>query len=265
MYSGNQFATRTGAIAAGALGVDPKFIVMHQAWLGGGFGRRLDADMMVPAVLAAQAVGKPVKVIYSREDDTTMDFSRPLTFQKIKAGLDNDGKLVALNHDVVSAWPTKRWGIPDFLSPSVDKKGALDAFTVNGADFFYSVPNHNVRAILNELAQSATPSGQLRSVAPGWTFWAVESMIDELAVAAGKDPAQFRISMLDGAGANDGGAQRAAQHAARSHGSGGLRHQEVTQRVRAWVSRASRRRSARPQAGPPVWLTLLSMTAARSR
>jgi isoquinoline 1-oxidoreductase beta subunit len=208
LYSGNQFATRTGGVAAGALGIDPKYVMMHQLWLGGGFGRRLDADMMVPAVLAAKAVGKPVKVIYSREDDMTMDFSRPLTFQKIKAGLDNDGKLVALNHDVVSAWPTKRWGIPDFLSPSVDKKGALDAFTVNGADFFYSVPNHNVRAILNEMAQQATPSGQLRSVAPGWTFWAVESMIDELAHAAGKDPAQFRIAMLDGAGDNTGGAQR---------------------------------------------------------
>jgi CO/xanthine dehydrogenase Mo-binding subunit len=208
IYSGNQFATRSGAIAAGAAGVDPKFVVMHQMFLGGGFGRRLDADMMVPAVQAAKAVGKPVKVIYSREDDMTMDFSRPLTFQKIKAGLDGDGKLVAMNHDVVSAWPTKRWGIPDFLSPSVDKKGALDAFTVNGADFFYSVPNHNVRAILNEMAHSATPSGQLRSVAPGWTFWAVESMIDEIAHAAGKDPAQYRISMLDGAGANAGGAQR---------------------------------------------------------
>jgi isoquinoline 1-oxidoreductase beta subunit len=208
VYSGNQFATRSGAIAAGAAGVDPKFVVMHQMWLGGGFGRRLDADMMVPAVQAAKAVGKPVKVIYSREDDMTMDFSRPLTFQKIKAGLDGDGKLIAMNHDVVSAWPTKRWGIPDFLSPSVDKKGALDAFTVNGADFFYSVPNHNVRAILNEMAHSATPSGQLRSVAPGWTFWAVESMIDELANAAGKDPAQFRIALLDGKGKNDGGAQR---------------------------------------------------------
>lgn len=208
IYSGNQFATRSGAIAAGAAGVDPKFVVMHQMWLGGGFGRRLDADMMVPAVQAAKAVGKPVKVIYSREDDMTMDFSRPLTYQKIKAGLDADGKLVALNHDVVSAWPTKRWGIPDFLSPSVDKKGALDAFTVNGADFFYSVPNHNVRAVLNEMAQNATPSGQLRSVAPGWTFWAVESMIDEIAHASGKDPAQFRISLLDGKGKNDGGAQR---------------------------------------------------------
>jgi CO/xanthine dehydrogenase Mo-binding subunit len=208
IYSGNQFATRSGAIAAGAAGVDPKFVVMHQMWLGGGFGRRLDADMMVPAVQAAKAVGKPVKVIYSREDDMTMDFSRPLTFQKIKAGLDADGKLIAMNHDVVSAWPTKRWGIPDFLSPSVDKKGALDAFTVNGADFFYSVPNHNVRAILNEMAHNATPSGQLRSVAPGWTFWAVESMIDELANAAGKDPAQYRIALLDGKGKNDGGAQR---------------------------------------------------------
>jgi isoquinoline 1-oxidoreductase len=208
LYSGNQFATRTGAIAAGALGVDPKFIVMHQAYLGGGFGRRLDADMMVPAVIAAKAVGKPVKVIYSREDDMTMDFSRPLTFQKIRAGLDNDGKVVAMQHDVVSAWPTKRWGIPAFLSPDVEKKGALDAFTVNGSDHFYSMPNHSVRAIINEMAQSATPSGQLRSVAPGWTFWAVESMIDEMAAASGKDPAQFRIGMLDGAGANNGGAQR---------------------------------------------------------
>src|SRR5277367_4366924 len=208
VYSGNQFATRSGAIAAGAAGVDPKFVVMHQMWLGGGFGRRLDADMMVPAVQAAKAVGKPVKVIYSRENDMTMDFSRPLTFQKIKAGLDGDGKLIALNHDVVSAWPTQRWGIPDFLSPSVDKKGPLDAFTVNGADFFYSVPNHNVRAILNEMAHNATPSGQLRSVAPGWTFWAVESMVDEIAHAVGRDPAQYRIEMLDGKGKNEGGAQR---------------------------------------------------------
>ncbi len=208
IYSGNQFATRSGGIAAGAAGIDPKFVVMHQMWLGGGFGRRLDADMMVPAVQAAKAVGKPVKVIYSRENDMTMDYSRPLTFQKVKAGLDGDGKLIALNHDVVSAWPTARWGIPDFLSPSVDKKGPLDAFTVNGADFFYSVPNHNVRAIKNEMAHNATPSGQLRSVAPGWTFWAVESMIDELAHAAGQDPAQYRIALLDGKGKNDGGAQR---------------------------------------------------------
>ena len=208
IYSGNQFATRSGAIAAGAAGIDPKFVVMHQMWLGGGFGRRLDADMMVPAVQAAKAVGKPVKVIYSRENDMTMDYSRPLTYQKVKAGVDGDGKLIAISHDVVSAWPTARWGIPDFLTPSVDKKGPLDAFAVNGADFFYTVPNHYVRTIKNEMAHNATPSGQLRSVAPGWTFWAVESMIDEIAHATGQDPAQFRISLLDGKGKNDGGAQR---------------------------------------------------------
>jgi len=210
IHTGNQFASRTGGIAAGALGVDPKNVVLHQYFMGGGFGRRLDADMVIPAVLASKAVGKPVKLIYGRDNDMTMDFTRPLTYQKVKAGLDGDGKLVGLQHDVVSAWPTARWGIPAFLNDSVDKKGKLDGFTVNGADFWYTVPNHKVRAILNELAQKATPSGQLRSVAPGWTFWAVESMVDELAHAAGKDPLDYRLAMLDGAGDNAGGAKKLA-------------------------------------------------------
>src|SRR6185369_2951180 len=78
IHTGNQFATRTGALAAGALGIDPKNVVLHQYFLGGGFGRRLDGDMVVPAVLAAKAVGKPVKLIYAREDDMAMDFTRPL-------------------------------------------------------------------------------------------------------------------------------------------------------------------------------------------
>ena len=136
--------------------------------------------MMVPAAVAAKAVGKPVKVIYSRENDITMDFSRPLTYQKLRAGLDDKGKILAVDHDLVSAWPTKRWGIPGFLTPSVDKKGALDGFAVHGADFYYTVPNHTIRTVLNELAQSATPSGQLRSVAPDgrsgrWKVWSTRS------------------------------------------------------------------------------------------
>ena len=208
IHTGNQFATRSGGIAAGAAGTDPKNVVLHQYYLGGGFGRRLESDMIVPAVLASKAVGKPVKVIYAREDDMMFDFTRPLTVQKVKAGMDASGKIVAMEHDVASAWPTARWGIPAFLTPAVDKKGALDSFTVNGADHWYSIPNHTVRTYLNEVAQNATPSGQLRSVAPGWTFWAVESMVDELAHAAGQDPLAFRIAMLDGAGANNGGAQR---------------------------------------------------------
>jgi isoquinoline 1-oxidoreductase beta subunit len=205
LYAGNQFLTRSTAIAAGAAGVKPEDVVMHQHWIGGGFGRKLDSDMFIPPAVAAKAVGKPVKVIYSRQHDMLMDFTRPLVYQKISAGLDENGKIVGMNHDLVSAWPTKRWGIPAFLENSADgKKNVLDGFAVHGADFFYTVPNHTVRTVLNEVAQSATPSGQLRSVAPGWTFWAVESMIDELAHAAGRDPAEFRLAMLDGSGDNKG-------------------------------------------------------------
>ena len=210
VYCGNQFATRSGGLAAAVLGVKPDKVVMHQFVLGGGFGRRLDCDNVVAACAAAKAVNKPVKLIYSREDDMAVDFTRPLTYQKLKAGLDAQGKLVALEHDVVSSWPTARWQIPDFLNDSADKKGKLDAFTVNGSDHWYSMPNHTVRTTLNELAQAATPSGQLRSVAPAWTFWALESFLDEVAMKANVDPVEFRLRMLDGAGKNAKGALRLA-------------------------------------------------------
>ncbi len=210
IYTGNQFNTRTTAIAAACAGVDAGKVVIHQHLIGGGFGRRLESDMVIPAVLAAKAVGKPVKVIYAREDDMRMDFTRPLTYQHVKLGLDASNKVVAMEHDVIGAWPTAKWGIPAFMTPAVDKKGVHDGFTVNGADYWYTVPNHTVRNFENQLAQSATPSGQLRSVAPGWTFWATESMWDEVAHATGQDPVDLRLAMLDGAGVNAGGAKRLA-------------------------------------------------------
>jgi len=210
VYCGNQFATRSGGIAAAILGVKPEKVVMHQFVLGGGFGRRLDCDNVVAAAAAAKALNKPVKLIYSREDDMAVDYTRPLTYQKVKGGLDAAGKLIAMEHDVISSWPTARWQIPGFMADSVDKKGKLDGFAVNGSDHWYSVPNHTVRTTLNELAQGATPSGQLRSVAPAWTFWAVESFIDEAAAKAGVDPVEFRLKMLDGAGKNAKGAARLA-------------------------------------------------------
>jgi isoquinoline 1-oxidoreductase beta subunit len=205
LHAGNQFLTRSTAIAAAAVGLKPEDVVIHQYWIGGGFGRKLDSDMFIPPAAAAKAVGKPVKVIYSRQHDMLMDFSRPLVYQKVSAGLDDHGKLVGMDHDVISAWPTQRGGIPAFLGDSADgKKNVLDVFTLNGADFFYTIPNHTIRTVLNQVAQDATPSGQLRSVAPGWTFWAVESFVDELAHEAGQDPAEFRLAMLDGAGDNKG-------------------------------------------------------------
>jgi isoquinoline 1-oxidoreductase len=212
IYTGNQFNTRTTLIAAAVAGVDAKNIVIHQHYLGGGFGRRLESDMVVPAIAAAKAVGKPVKLIYAREDDMQMDYTRPLTYQKVKVGLDAEGHAVAMEHDVIGAWPTAKWGIPAFLTPAVDKKrvgdtfeNLHDSFTVNGADYWYSIPNHTVRNFENKLAQGATPSGQLRSVAPAWTFWAVESTMDDIAHASGQDPVEMRLKLLDGAGANAGG------------------------------------------------------------
>lgn len=210
IYTGNQFNTRTTAIAAAVAGVDASKVVIHQHLIGGGFGRRLESDMVIPAIAAAKSVGKPVKLIYAREDDMRMDFTRPLTYQHVKVGIDPQGKVTAMEHDVIGAWPTARWGIPAFLVPAVDKKGLHDGFTVNGADYWYSVPNHTVRNFENKLAQAATPSGQLRSVAPGWTFWATESMWDEVAHVLQRDPVELRLSMLDGAGANAGGAKRLA-------------------------------------------------------
>ena len=211
IYTGNQFNTRTTLIAAAVAGVDAKNIVIHQHFLGGGFGRRLESDMVVPALAAAKAVGKPVKLIYAREDDMQVDYTRPLTYQKVKVGLDAEGHAIAMEHDVIGAWPTAKWGIPAFMTPAVDRKrvgdtfeNLHDSFTVNGADYWYTIPNHTVRNFENKLAQGATPSGQLRSVAPAWTFWAVESTMDEIAHAAGQDPVEMRLRLLDGAGANAG-------------------------------------------------------------
>ena len=206
IYSGSQFQGRSTALCAAVAGVKPEQVLIHQVYLGGGFGRRLEADAMVPAVIAAKAVGKPVKLIYSREEDTQNDFFRTLTYQRLQGGVDASGKLLALNQDVCSAWATKRWGIEAFLSDSTDKKGKLDSFSVNGADSWYTIPNHHVRAIENDIAQVATPSGQFRSVAPAWTFWAVESFMDELAHAAKKDPVEFRLALLDATGPNAGSA-----------------------------------------------------------
>ena len=213
LYTGCQWQTRCAAWVAESLGivdadgkVDPTKVVVHQQYLGGGFGRRLSAnDAMVTAALAAQALGRPVKLIYSREDDVQLDFHRSLTYQVVRGGADANGTITAIEHDVVAGWAIKREA-PGFMPDSVDDPptGKIDQFAMNGSDHWYTVPNQSVRAIENDMVQSAAPPGHLRSVAPGWTFFALESFLDEMAHKLNRDPVELRLSMLDATGKNAG-------------------------------------------------------------
>jgi len=190
IYTGSQFQTFAVGTLAATLGVDASKIRIHQQYLGGGFGRRLEPDVMVETALIAREVKRPVKLIRSREEDLKRDFYRSATLQSVRAGLGNDGKIVAWEKTVIASHPGKRWG-PDF----VDKKG-LDQFALNGADHVYDIPNQIVRAVPVE---TGIPVGYVRAVAPNYTFFAVETFMDELAKLAGVDPVEYRLSMLGSA------------------------------------------------------------------
>lgn len=150
----------------------------------------------------------------TREQDTQFDVCRSPSLQVMRGALDEDGRLAAVTHDVIAGWPTARI-MPDSMSQTADKEGKVDSFAVNGADFWYSVPNHRVRAIQHDLAQRVVPPGYLRTVGPGFTCFAAESFIDEMAGLAGVDPVEFRLKMLDGAGKQAGHAPNAVGGAGR--------------------------------------------------
>ena len=187
-YTGSQFQTRAAGDLGKKLGVDPSRIRIHQQYLGGGFGRRLEPDIMEEAALVARAVGRPVKLIRSREDDLQRDFFRSTTYQLLKAGLDANGNILAWDHALVTAYPGERYG-------GLDKQGR-DQFALNGSDHVYAIKNHHVRAIRAETGISV---GYVRAVAPNYTFFAVETFMDELAHYAKKDPLQMRLALLGGA------------------------------------------------------------------
>ncbi|HET7342974.1 MAG TPA: molybdopterin cofactor-binding domain-containing protein, partial [Methylomirabilota bacterium] len=190
IYTGSQFQTFALGTLAAALKTENKNIRLHQAYLGGGFGRRLEPDIIVETALIAREIKRPVKLIRSREEDLRRDFYRSATLQVLKAGLDASGKPVAWENTLVASHPGRRWG-KDF----VDKKG-LDQFALNGADHVYDIPNQIVRAIPVDTGISV---GYVRAVAPNYTFFAVESFIDDLARLAGKDPLEYRLSLLGNA------------------------------------------------------------------
>jgi len=203
IHSGNQWQSLILPFLANALEIPESDIVIHQYYLGGGFGRRLFGDQMIPAALAARELGRPVKLIFQRAEDSRFDCVRSPSVAKFDASFDADGSLTGIEHAAAAGWPTLSMA-PGFLADGVDGNGKFDTFSISGADHWYTLPNHRVRAINNDLAQRTFLPGWLRSVGPGWIGWGVESFIDEVAAQAGEDPIEFRLARLDAAGKNAG-------------------------------------------------------------
>ena len=205
VHSGNQWQSLTLPAVAKALEVDDSQVIIHQYYLGGGFGRRLFGDYMIPAALAAKAIGKPVKMVFTREDDAHFDQPRSPSVSNLSATLNDDNEVIGIEHRFTSGWPTKAMAA-GFLAPSKDGKKKIDMLSASGSDHWYSLPNHKVLVYNNDLAQKTFVPGWLRSVGPGWIQWSVESFMDELAHKSGQDPAEFRLALLDAQGRQSGSA-----------------------------------------------------------
>jgi len=192
IWTGTQFQSADRDAAAQIAGLNSEQVRVHNAFLGGGFGRRANpqSDFVREAVHVAKKVKKPVKVIWTREDDIKGGYYRPFWYDWIAAGLDAEGRPVAWKHTVVGQ--SIIVGSP-FEGAMVDEHG-VDATSVEGAaDIPYAIPN-----ILVDLhsPKIRVPVLWWRSVGHSHTAFVVESFIDELAHASGKDPFEFRCSLL---------------------------------------------------------------------
>ena len=204
IHTGNQWQSLILPTLAKALGRPEDKIVLKTYLLGGGFGRRLNGDYAVPAALASKALGKPVKLVFTREDDTAFDSFRSPSVQSVKMAFGEGGRVTAMDHAAAAGWPTEV--MAPFFMPKGTNDVPYDPFAISGANHWYTVGAHRVRAISNDLANRAFRPGWLRSVGPGWTNWAVESAMDEAAHQMGSSPLAFRLKLLDGAGRNSGSA-----------------------------------------------------------
>ncbi|MCH8249695.1 MAG: xanthine dehydrogenase family protein molybdopterin-binding subunit [Proteobacteria bacterium] len=214
IHAGNQWQSLILSFIAAALEIPETDIVIHQYYLGGGFGRRLFGDQMIPAALAAREMGRPVKLVFPRAEDSRFDCVRSPSVCKLDASFDADGGLTGIEHAAAAGWPSLSMA-PGFLGDAVDGNGKYDGFSISGADHWYTLSNHRVRAINNDLAQRTFLPGWLRSVGPGWIGWGVECFMDELAAIVGADPIDFRLELLDAAGKNAGSSPNSVGGASR--------------------------------------------------
>jgi len=187
VYLGTQVQQLTQAAAAAAAGLRPDQVNVHTTLLGGGFGRRLEVDFVPAAVEASKAVGAPVKLIWTREDDMTHDFFRPPAREEVTAGLDERGRLLAWSLHITSPSITARF------DPT--NKDPFDSVIEYVQNFPYAVANFGLRYTRQEIGIEV---GYLRSVSHAANCFAIESSIDELAHAVAKNPLDFRIELLAG-------------------------------------------------------------------
>jgi isoquinoline 1-oxidoreductase subunit beta len=189
IWIGSQAVARVQALAAKAAGLSPEKVIVHNHLIGGGFGRRLEADGAVRAVQIAQHVDGPVKVVWTREEDIQHDMYRPYWVDRISAGLDYKGRPIAWNNRFAGSSVIARWLPPAF-------KGGLDPDSTEGAiDLVYDLPNFRVEYVRVE--PPGIPTAFWRSVGPSHNVFVTESFIDELAAAAKQDPVAYRLALLD--------------------------------------------------------------------
>jgi isoquinoline 1-oxidoreductase beta subunit len=188
VWTCSQVLSRAQTTAAEVTGLPLEKVVVHNHLLGGGFGRRLEVDYVTQAVRIAKEVEGPVKVVWTREEDTQHGVYRPYYYDRITASLDRRGKALAWSHRIVGPSILARWAPPAF-------KDGMDADAVDGAaQLLYDIPAIQVEYVRHE--EPAVNTGFWRGVGPTHNIFVVESFIDELAGAAGQDPLAYRLALL---------------------------------------------------------------------
>jgi len=190
VWAGTQWPTRSVTEAAKAAGVEPDKVKFHTLQMGGGFGRRAFVEYVIDAVLLSKAVGKPVKMIQSREDDIRAGRFRPMTAQKLDVGLDAEGKIVGWRHRL-AAEPVAPY---IYGQARLEADKGVDLIVIYGADVpFYDVPAHVTEHLYEDRGARVAA---WRGIGAGYTNLAVEAMIEDLALNAGKDPVEYRLALL---------------------------------------------------------------------